>query len=85
MTSSPLPPSPRREWGKDLIKNKSLPLGEDLGEAKKKLTRFRSALIIFMPYYFTFSTTALKASGWFIARSARVFLLSVIPFFQASR
>jgi hypothetical protein len=30
--------------------------------------------------YLTFSTTALKASGWFIARSASVFLLRVIPF-----
>ena len=29
--------------------------------------------------YFTFSTMALKASGWFMAKSARTFLLSSIP------
>lgn len=28
--------------------------------------------------YFTWSTTALKASGWFIAKSARTFLFSSI-------
>ncbi len=29
--------------------------------------------------YFTLSTMALKASGWFIAKSARTFLFSSIP------
>jgi hypothetical protein len=53
-------------------------------EIKKGICRCTSLFdfIVKVPYL-TVSTIALKASGWFIARSARVFLFNVIPFLSS--
>ena len=34
--------------------------------------------------YFAWSTTALKASGWFMARSAKTFRFNSIPFLESA-
>ena len=76
---SPFPYCLREGQGK--VKKKS----EDAKNEKQKKGMFSHVLfhILSLFPYFTVSTIALKASGWFIARSARVFLFSVIPFLSS--
>jgi hypothetical protein len=55
----------------------------DYIDKKKGLASACPFYLLFEVPYFTVSTIVLNASGWFIARSARVFLFSVIPFLSS--